>query len=124
MQYAYGTKIDMPAGPSEVLVIADAEATPSYVAADLIAQAEHGPDSQAILVTTSQEVINTVISEIGIQLESLPRKQIAERALEGSYSVVCETIDECMEVSNVYAPEHLLLHTKNPLELTKGVVNA
>jgi len=116
--------IDMPAGPSEVLVIADETANPAFVAADLLAQAEHGSDSQAILVATSKQLINEVIAEVEKQLVDLPRKDIAAKAIENSYAVFAETFTEAMEFSNAYAPEHLILATENFEPLIPLIVNA
>lgn len=116
--------IDMPAGPSEVLVIADETANPAFVAADLLAQAEHGIDSQAVLVATSKQLITDVISEIEKQLLDLPRKDIAAKAIENSYAVFSESLTEAMEFSNAYAPEHLILATENFEPLIPLIVNA
>jgi len=116
--------IDMPAGPSEVLVIADETANPAFVAADLLAQAEHGTDSQAILVATSKQLITDVISEIEKQLLDLPRKDIAAKAIENSYAVFAESLTEAMDFSNAYAPEHLILATENFEPLIPLIVNA
>jgi histidinol dehydrogenase len=108
-----GTAIDMPAGPSEVLVIADETCEPSFVAADLLSQAEHGTDSQVILLSTSEEVIDQVMMELSAQVEQLPRKEIAVQALEKSRAVSLETMEQCFEMSNAYAPEHLILASEN-----------
>ncbi|MFD0941810.1 histidinol dehydrogenase [Pedobacter boryungensis] len=116
--------IDMPAGPSEVLVIADETANPSFVAADLLAQAEHGIDSQTVLVATSKKIIDTVISEIKKQVIDLPRKDIASKAIENSYVVYAENLAEAMEFSNLYAPEHLILATENFEPLIPLISNA
>ncbi len=104
------TPIDMPAGASEVLVLADQDANPKFVAADLLSQAEHGPDSQAILVTDSTSFIEQVSTEINQQIITLPRKAIAIEALNSSFAMLCENLDEGMEFVNQYAPEHLILH--------------
>lgn len=104
-----GTAIDMPAGPSEVLVIADETCQPSFVAADLLSQAEHGADSQVILLSPSKTVIETCIAEVNQQVEALPRKEIALKALANSKAIVLDTIDSCFAWSNVYAPEHLII---------------
>ncbi len=109
-----GPAIDMPAGPSEVLVIADAGASPVYVAADLLAQAEHGPDSQVILLSDSAGLIEAVRKAIPAQLETLPRKGIAGRALEHARFIVVDDIDAAIRVSNDYAPEHLILALREP----------
>lgn len=108
-----GTAIDMPAGPSEVLVIADDTCEPAFVAADLLSQAEHGSDSQVILLSTSEVVIDQVMLELSIQVDLLPRKEIAVQALEKSRAVSLETMEQCLEMSNAYAPEHLILATEN-----------
>lgn len=108
-----GAAIDMPAGPSEVLVMADVSANPAFVAADLLSQAEHGPDSQVILVTDSADVADKVNSEVDRQLELLPRKEIAAKALSASRAIVCRDMNEGCEVSNAYAPEHLILQIAN-----------
>jgi len=109
-----GPAIDMPAGPSEVLVIADRGASPVFVAADLLAQAEHGPDSQVILLATDPELIEPVLSHLASQLESLPRKDIARRALEHARVVLVQDIDTAIGISNDYAPEHLILALRDP----------
>lgn len=118
------TAIDMPAGPSEVLVIADETANPVFVAADLLAQAEHGIDSQSILVCTSVEFAEKAIAEVEKQLQVLPRAEIARQAIDNSYVVVADTLDEAMTFSNVYAPEHLILATESWQELISLIVNA
>jgi histidinol dehydrogenase len=110
-QLQHTVAIDMPAGPSEVLVLADESANPTFVAADLLAQAEHGIDSQAILVSTSQTIIDQTLAAIEEQLSSLPRKDIAKSAIENSYVMYVETLAEAMQFSNEYAPEHLILAT-------------
>jgi len=119
-----GVAIDMPAGPSEVLVIADDAADPAFVAADLLAQAEHGPDSQVLLLTQTSTVINAVIQEIEALLPRLERKDIILRALQHSRFIVFKDMYEAMEFSNEYAPEHLILHVQNPSELAAKIVNA
>jgi len=119
-----GIAIDMPAGPSEVLIIADSEADPIYVAADLLSQAEHGPDSQVVLLTDSSELMADVKRELGEQLPKLPRKSIAGHALLNSISVLFSDLEECMEFSNLYAPEHLIINTVNAKNLADRVVNA
>ncbi|MFB3903885.1 MAG: histidinol dehydrogenase [Acidobacteriota bacterium] len=110
----YGVAIDMVAGPSEVLVIADETADPHLVASDLIAQAEHGSDSQAILVSPSKSVIEASIQEVTAQLGDLPRRQYAAEALQKSYAVLAENVEQTFEFSNRYAPEHLILHLADP----------
>ena len=116
--------IDMPAGPSEVLVIADESANPAYIAADLLAQAEHGIDSQAILVATSETITEAVKKELESQLQILPRKELAEQAMKNSYMIVTETLQEAMDFSNQYAPEHLILETNEWKPLINKVLNA
>lgn len=111
---AGGPAIDMPAGPSEVLVVADAGAPPKHVAADLLSQAEHGPDSQVILATDSPVLADAVEKEIEAQLESLPRRDIAARALEHARLCVVDTLEQALELSNDYAPEHLILSVREP----------
>ncbi len=119
-----GTAIDMPAGPSEVLVIGDRSCNASFVAADLLAQAEHGPDSQVIFVTDNEEKLSEVEQAVQEQLQDLPRKDITERALEYSKLVLVKDMDEAIEFSNEYAPEHLILQTQNANELAEKVINA
>lgn len=119
-----GAAIDMPAGPSEVLVIADAEANPDFVAADLLSQAEHGPDSQVVLVTPSKALAKLVAQAADRQLAELPRKEIAVKALSASRLIVVKDLDECVEVSNRYAPEHLIIQTRNARDLVSKVQNA
>ncbi len=119
-----GAAIDMPAGPSEVLVIADENANPAFVAADLLSQAEHGPDSQVVLVTPSKTLAKAVAEETATQLEALPRKAIAEKALSQSRVILVSDLNEAVEVSNRYAPEHLILQVKNARELVSEVQNA
>ena len=116
--------IDMPAGPSEVEVIADETANPAFVAADLLSQAEHGVDSQVLLVTTSEALIAAVEKEVKLQLAALPRKEIAAAALENSRIVLVGSTDEAMALSNRYAPEHLILEIKDAETLAQHVVNA
>ncbi len=116
--------IDMPAGPSEVLIVAEEGANPAFVAADLLAQAEHGPDSQAILVTPSKQLMEDVEVELKKQLEDLPRAEIAKKALSNSFSVLAADLNEAMEISNEYAPEHLILAVENPRALMRLIINA
>jgi len=118
------TAIDMPAGPSEVLVVADETAIPAYVAADLLAQAEHGADSQAVLVCTSEKIANEVSAAVDEQIQQLSRAAIAKKALEGSYVVVVDSLEKAMTFSNEYAPEHLILATVNWQVLTESIVSA
>jgi histidinol dehydrogenase len=119
-----GVAIDMPAGPSEVMVIADNNADPEFVAADLLSQAEHGIDSQVILVTDSKNLIARVMSVIEIQLASLPKKDIARQVLDTSTMLLLPDIENCLEFSNMYAPEHLIINTSNAAELAEIVKNA
>lgn len=120
----FGVAIDMPAGPSELLVIADGSAYPEFVAADLLSQAEHGPDSQVILVSDSESFISKVNLEIQRQVQNLPRKKIIMKALENSQSILMKDLKEAVELSNKYAPEHLIISTKNAEELGEQVTNA
>ena len=119
-----GVAIDMPAGPSEVLVIADETAVPEFVAADLLSQAEHGADSQVILLTTSELIVEKVQQSIKEQLKKLPRKEIAEKALANSKIVLLNSTDEAIELSNLYAPEHLIISCSNAEELTDKIISA
>ena len=119
-----GVAIDMPAGPSEVLVIADESCNPSFVAADLLSQAEHGPDSQVMLVTDSKKTIKEILKEIDLQIALLPRQDIAAQALKNSRAILLNNLDECLAFSNLYAPEHLILAIENSAEWTKKVINA
>lgn len=116
--------IDMPAGPSEVEVVADDTADPAFVAADLLSQAEHGVDSQVLLVTTSESLLTAVQAEVERQLQALPRKEIAAAALENSRLVLVRTAAEAMALTNRYAPEHLILETADADVLAAQVVNA
>jgi histidinol dehydrogenase len=116
--------IDMPAGPSEVEVLADETSNPVYVAADLLSQAEHGVDSQVLLVTKSEEIIEKVQQEVERQLALLPRNEIATKALEYSKILLVHNDEEMMAVTNMYAPEHLIIETQNYMELSEKVVNA
>ena len=116
--------IDMPAGPSEVLVIADHTANPEFVAADLLAQAEHGADSQAILVSTDENLIKGVQTALSMQLATLPRAGIATKALENSYAIHCETVEEAFAFSNRYAPEHLIIEADHWEPLLRKIINA
>ncbi|GGE42338.1 histidinol dehydrogenase [Pedobacter psychrotolerans] len=116
--------IDMPAGPSEVLVLADETANPSFVAADLLAQTEHGIDSQAILISTSNEIIAETLKEIENQLAELPRKDIAAKAIANSYAILTADLQTAMGFSNQYAPEHLILATDQFESLIPSIINA
>ena len=108
-----GAAIDLPAGPSEVLVVADAGANPAYVAADLLAQAEHGPDSQVLLVSDSAVLVDAVLREVATQLAALPRRETAVQALAASAAILVASLDEAFEVSNAYAPEHLVVQLRD-----------
>lgn len=116
--------IDMPAGPSEVCVIADEDSNPVFVAADLLSQAEHGADSQVLLITTSAAMLDRVYGEINRQLQLLPRKEIAEKSLANSKFVIVHDTDEAISLSNAYAPEHLIIATADYERLADKVVNA
>jgi len=120
----YNIAIDIPAGPSEVLVIADESSIPEFVASDLLSQAEHGTDSQVILLSDSEKIINEINVEIERQLQELPRKEIAEIALQNSKSILFNSIDEAIEFSNFYAPEHLILAIENVENSTDKITNA
>ncbi len=119
-----GVAIDMPAGPSEVCVIADRQANAAFVAADLLSQAEHGIDSQVLLITDSEKMLADVQQEVNKQLESLPRKEMAFKALDNSRLVLVNSLDEAIDLSNLYAPEHLILQTADYELLSERVVNA
>ena len=116
--------IDMPAGPSEVEVIADETANPAFVAADLLSQAEHGVDSQVVLITTSEKLMEEVEYEVQHQLSRLPRWEIAEKALANSKLILVKDMEEAIAMTNEYAPEHLIIETKDYMELAEKVVNA
>lgn len=116
--------IDMPAGPSEVCVIADAESNAEFVAADFLSQAEHGIDSQVLLISTSEEKIDSVQQQIELQLAKLPRREIAMKTLENSKAVLVQNTDEAIDLSNAYAPEHLIIATADYERLAERVVNA
>ena len=116
--------IDMPAGPSEVEVLADATANPVFVAADLLSQAEHGVDSQAVLITTSKELQQAVKDEVERQLDLLPRKEIAARSLANSKLIVVKDMEEAVEMTNAYAPEHLIVEAENYMAVAEQIVNA
>ena len=120
----YNVAIDLPAGPSEVLVIADDTAIPGFCAADLLSQAEHGTDSQVIFIATDESIFNETIEEIEKQLQQLPRNEIAKSALEKSRFILLNSIDEAIEMSNFYAPEHLILSIENPRNYIKSIANA
>jgi histidinol dehydrogenase len=119
-----GIAIDMPAGPSEVAVIADEFCVPAFVAADLLSQAEHGADSQVILVSNDEKVIEKAISEVELQLKNLNRASVAQKALQNSKAILVDNLNEGLELLNVYAPEHLIIACKNYGELSSKVINA
>ena len=119
-----GVAIDMPAGPSEVAVLADETCVPAFVAADLLSQAEHGPDSQVVLVSTSEVVIDEALAEVNRQIELLPRKTIAAAAIRNSTAILVNTIDEGVEILNDYAPEHLIIATSDAEAVAEKIANA
>ena len=121
---SFGAAIDLPAGPSEVLVIADRSCVPAFVAADLLAQAEHGADSQVILLTDDRLVAAQVARELAAQLKRIPKKGLAQQALAHSKSIVLKSLEECVEFSNLYAPEHLVLAVAKGNRLRPGICNA
>jgi histidinol dehydrogenase len=116
--------IDMPAGPSEVMVVADESANPVFVASDLLSQAEHGVDSQVVLLADSQMLVQEISAQINIQLENLPRKEAAKKSLENSLAIILRNRQNTVDLINEYAPEHLILCTKDYPELAEKVVNA
>ncbi|EDO6594938.1 histidinol dehydrogenase [Campylobacter coli] len=119
-----GAAIDMQAGPSEVLVIADEKANVKFVASDLLSQAEHGADSQVILVCLSKEFAQSASDEVSRQLENLPRKELASKSIANSKIIIAKDLDEALLISNLYAPEHLIIQTQNPRELLDKVKHA
>ena len=119
-----GLAIDMPAGPSEVLVIADAGANPAFVAADLLSQAEHGPDSQVLLLTDSSDMLDAVATQVDVQLARLPRADIATQSLSRSRLILVKDIAQAIEISNRYAPEHLILSVREPRKWLDAICNA
>lgn len=119
-----GVAIDMPAGPSEVCVLADTTAEPAFIAADLLSQAEHGPDSQVLLVTTSESLVHAVNKQLDHQLKKLPRAEIAAQALNNSKAIVVKNMDIAMDIVNAYAPEHLIISCKEYHTLSEKVCNA
>ena len=119
-----GAAIDMPAGPSEVLVIADEGATPAFVASDLLSQAEHGPDSQVILLTPSLKLAEGVAQAVEEQLAQLPRAATARQALESSRLIVLRDLAQCVDISNLYGPEHLIIQTRQPRDLVDAITSA
>jgi histidinol dehydrogenase len=116
--------IDMPAGPSEVAIMADKSCVPAFVAADLLSQAEHGPDSQVILFTLYEEILAPIYKELEAQLQVLPRKDIATKALANSKSFILHSEEEMLEIVNDYAPEHLIIAMENATDIAEQVVNA
>ena len=120
----FGVGIDMPAGPSELLVYADESSIPSFVASDLLSQAEHGTDSQVILVTTNKDVLDAVEKEVELQLENLPRKEIASKAIEKSKLILVENETEALDLINEYGPEHFIICAKNEDFFINGIENA
>jgi histidinol dehydrogenase len=119
-----GCAIDMPAGPSEVLIIADEFANPAFISSDILSQAEHGNDSQAILVTTSRKLVEKVIIELNSQLSNLDRKYFAENSLKSSFILLVDNYDEAVEFSNRYAPEHLIINCNDAEKFKSKVINA
>jgi histidinol dehydrogenase len=119
-----GIAIDMPAGPSEVCVWADENAIPSFVAADLLSQAEHGPDSQVILVANNKAIVSAIQLEIDLQLSALPRKDFATKALANSKAIILSNQDQAIDLINAYAPEHLILSVDNALQIADKIINA
>lgn len=119
-----GAAIDMPAGPSEVLVLADKYANPAFVASDLLSQAEHGPDSQAVVIADDADFVRQVQQQVLLQLPKLSRQSIAEKSIANSRFIVTESIDQSIAVSNQYAPEHLIIQTKNAADIAGKVKHA
>ncbi len=119
-----GVAIDMPAGPSEVLILADENADAEFIAIDLLSQAEHGADSQVVLVANTKEIIDRVLVEIGNQLKELPRRELASRALENSLGIVLAKVGDQIDFINAYAPEHLIINHQDADRITKSIVNA
>ena len=120
----YGMAIDMPAGPSELMVVADTTAKASYVASDLLSQAEHGTDSQVILVTTSKRFATTVVKALTDQMALLPRRDIAAKAMANSKAIIVEDSSQALEIINAYAPEHLIIATENEDYFITNIMNA
>ncbi len=119
-----GVAIDMPAGPSEVAIMADNTSVPAFVAADLLSQAEHGADSQVILFTCDETILDAINKELEIQLDALPRNEIARKALENSKAIVLQSVSEMIDISNSYAPEHLIIAMNNATEIAERIINA
>jgi histidinol dehydrogenase len=124
MVQQHGIAIDMPAGPSEVCVLADASANAAYIAADLLSQAEHGPDSQVLLVTTNEALVPQVLAQLELQLQQLPRQTVAQKALQNSKAIVVASIDQAIDLVNAYAPEHLIIACNNDEAIAERIVNA
>ena len=120
----YNVAIDLPAGPSEVLVIADENANPEFCAADLLSQAEHGTDSQVIFLATNEQILDETLAEIEKQLLELPRMEIAKIALQSSQFILLSSLEQALEISNLYAPEHLILAVENPRSYVSKITNA
>lgn len=120
----YGVAIDLPAGPSEVLIVADKTSNPEFIASDLLSQAEHGPDSQVILVSDEETVIDRTILALKMQTEKLPRKEMILKALNNSKAISFKDINECIDFSNLYAPEHLIIASENATDFTSRITNA
>jgi len=120
----HGVAIDMPAGPSEVAIMADKTAIPSFIAADLLSQAEHGADSQVILFTCTEEILDPILKELDAQLEMLPRKEIARKALENSKAIILSSLEEMLDITNDYAPEHLIIALEDAPEVADRIINA
>jgi histidinol dehydrogenase len=119
-----GIAIDMPAGPSEVLIVADKHSNPAFVAADLLSQAEHGADSQVILLSNDEAIIESSIAEVDKQMQELPRLKIIEKSLQNSKAILLNSLEDCMEFSNLYAPEHLILSIENTEKYAGSIQNA
>jgi len=119
-----GLAIDMPAGPSEVLIIAEKDSNPAFVAADLLSQAEHGADSQVILLSNNLQIIKSTVAEVEKQMENLPRIEIIEKSLQNSKAILLDSIEDCVDFSNQYAPEHLILSFENASVFTDQISNA
>ena len=119
-----GVAIDLPAGPSELAILADASANPDFIASDLLSQAEHGPDSQVVFVTNEEELIQKVLDSLKKQLDELPRKQIASQALSNSFIIRVNNMDDGLDLLNQYAPEHLIISSESQDELAEKVINA
>ena len=119
-----GVAIDMPAGPSEVLIIADVTCNPAFVASDLLSQAEHGADSQVVLLSDNDDVVKKCLAEVVLQKERLPRKEIIQKALDNSKAIILNNLDTCITFSNQYAPEHLIIASENAANFMNGITNA